>query len=239
MHYCSCFKQIRSKIAAVRRNGGRPLWFPPGTEEILANSRSTYSWCGPKTATLLGDKGFHTVADIQRASVVQMSALLGEAGLHLSRIADGGGPDELTVDRERKSISREETFDHDIDDFGHFSSPSFAFRGCLLDSSLLPLESKEVTLKLRYADFETLTRAVTIEPTDDDTVVLDLSPDYCAQRIRGKSRSDYWESGCRISAGVKGRNLVFFPATGDVHRCSMLSISCVKNLATHVFTSES
>ena len=153
---------------------------------------------GPKTATLLRDKGFHTVADIQQASVVQMSALLGEAGLHLSRIADGDGPDELTVERERKSISREETFDHDIGDLSQLSKilHSLSEDVCSTLRSY-HWKAKTVTLKLRYADFKTLTRAVTIEPTDDDTVVLGSVTGLLRKRIREKSRLDYWVSGCR------------------------------------------
>ena len=175
---------------------------------------------GPKTATLLRDKGFHTVADIQRASVVQMSALLGEAGLHLSRIADGEGPDELTVDRERKSISREETFDHDIGDLSQLSKilHSLSEDVCSTLRSY-HWKAKTVTLKLRYADFKTLTRAVTIEPTDDDTVVLGSVTGLLRAAYSGKKPVRLL--GVRLSnfSGSEGEELSLFP--GDRRRSQM------------------
>ncbi|HTP13923.1 MAG TPA: DNA polymerase IV, partial [Bacteroidota bacterium] len=34
-------------------------------------------------------------------------------------------------------------------------------------------KTRTITLKLRYSDFKTFTRAITIEPTQDDAVVFD------------------------------------------------------------------
>ena len=175
---------------------------------------------GPKTATLLRDKGLHTVADIQQASVVQMSALLGEAGLHLSRIAEGGGPDELTVDRERKSISREETFDHDIGDLGQLSKVLHSLSEDVCSTlRSYHWKAKTVTLKLRYADFKTLTRAVTIEPTDDDTVVLGSVTGLLRVAYSGKKSVRLL--GVRLSnfSGSEGEELSLFP--GDRRRSQM------------------
>ncbi len=128
---------------------------------------------GPKTALLLREKGFHTVADLQQTSHQHMVALLGEVGAHFFKIANGEGPDTLTVEWERKSISREETFAHDIGDLGQITKilHSLSEDVCSTLRSYR-WKAKTVSLKLRYADFKTLTRAVTIEPTDDDTVVL-------------------------------------------------------------------
>jgi DNA polymerase-4 len=175
---------------------------------------------GPKTATLLRDKGLHTVADIQQASVVQMSALLGEAGLHLSRIAEGGGPDELTVDRERKSISREETFDHDIGDPGQLSKVLHSLSEDVCSTlRSYHWKAKTVTLKLRYADFKTLTRAVTIDPTDDDTVVLGSVTGLLRVAYSGKKSVRLL--GVRLSnfSGSEGEELSLFP--GDRRRSQM------------------
>ncbi len=128
---------------------------------------------GPKTAPLLRAKGFHTVADIQRTSPERMNTLLGEVGIHLGQIANGEGPNTLTVDWERKSISREETFDHDIGDLGQLTKILHSLTEDVCSNlRSYRWKSKTVSLKLRYADFKTVTRAVTIEPTDDDTVVL-------------------------------------------------------------------
>ncbi len=128
---------------------------------------------GPKTASLLHDRGFITVADVQRTSREKMTSLLGEAGIHLFDIANGKGPDTLTVDWERKSISREETFSHDIGDAGRLVKILHSLTEDVCSTlRSYHWKARTVALKLRYSDFKTLTRAVTIEPTDDDTTVL-------------------------------------------------------------------
>ena len=166
-----------AKIAAGTVKPAGVCYVPHGEEKkFLAKLPvDVIPGVGTKTAPLLREKGFHTVADIQQASPAQIASLLGESGLHLLEIANGEGPDELTVDWERKSISREETFDHDIGDLGQLTKilHSLAEDVCSTLRSYR-WKSKTVSLKLRYADFKTLTRAVTIEPTDDDTVVLEF-----------------------------------------------------------------
>lgn len=127
---------------------------------------------GAKTAPALHERGFETVGDIQRTSQAQMHSLLGEHGLYLFEIANGKGPDVLTVEWERKSISREETFAHDLNDMPSLEKNLHS----LVEDVCSTLRSyhwkaKTVTVKLRYADFRTLTRAESIDPTDDDTVV--------------------------------------------------------------------
>jgi DNA polymerase-4 len=93
--------------------------------------------------------------------------------MYLLEIANGKGPDVLTVEWERKSISREETFAHDIAEVLQLEKILHS----LIEDVCSTLRSnrwkaKTVALKLRYADFKTLTRAESIEPTDDDTVVF-------------------------------------------------------------------
>jgi DNA polymerase IV len=178
-----------AKIAAGTVKPAGVCYVPHGEEKkfLAILPIDVIPGVGPKTAPLLRGKGFHTVADIQQVSPAKMSALLGEAGLHLWKVADGEGPDTLTVDRDRKSISREETFDHDIGDLGQLTKILHS----LIEDVCSSLRSyrwkaKTVSLKLRYADFKTLTRAVTIEPTDDDTVVLEFAVGLLRAAYSGK-----------------------------------------------------
>ncbi len=164
-----------AKIAAGTVKPAGVSYVPHGEEKKFLGKLpiDVIPGVGPKTAPLLREKGFHTVADIQRTSSAQIASLLGESGLHLLEIANGEGPDELTVEWQRKSISREETFDHDIGDLGQLTKILHSLTEDVCSSlRSYRWKSKTVSLKLRYADFKTLTRAVTIEPTDDDTVVL-------------------------------------------------------------------
>ena len=175
---------------------------------------------GPKTSPVLRGKGLCTVADIQRKSPEEMNALLGEAGLHLLEIANGEGPGTLTVEWERKSISREETFGHDIGDFGQLEKilHSLSEDVCSTVRSY-QWKAKTITLKLRYADFKTLTRAVSIEPTDDDTVVLESVVGLLHAAYSGKKAVRLL--GVRLSnfSGRGEGDLSLFP--GDSRRSQM------------------
>jgi DNA polymerase IV len=142
---------------------------------------------GVKTAPLLREKGFHTVADIQQTPAHQMRSLLGEIGEHLFEIANGKGPDVLTVEWERKSISREETFDHDIGDLAQLTKILHSLSEDVCSSlRSYHWRAKTITLKLRYADFKTLTRAVSVEATDDDTVVFRSVSELLLRTYSGK-----------------------------------------------------
>src|SRR5450759_2093214 len=170
---------------------------------------------GAKTAPVLRERGFNTVADIQRASQAQMHSLLGEHGMYLFEIANGKGPDVLTVEWDRKSISREETFAHDLNEILALEKILHS----LVEDVCSTLRSyhwkaKTIALKLRYADFKTLTRAESIDPTDDDTVVY--------KTVRGLLQSNYNRKkslrllGVRLSGFTKREEaeLVLFPADG-------------------------
>ena len=63
-----------------------------GREEVSRKASDRCYTRLDKTATLLRDKGFHTVADIQRASVVQMSALLGKLDCTLAGLPTAEDP---------------------------------------------------------------------------------------------------------------------------------------------------
>jgi DNA polymerase-4 len=203
-----------AKIAAGTVKPAGVCYVPRGEEKkFLAKLPiEVIPGVGSRTAPLLREKGFHTVADIQRTSPAQIASLLGEVGLHLLEIANGEGPDELTVEWERKSISREETFNHDIGDLGQLTKILHSLTEDVCSSlRSYRWKSKTVSLKLRYADFKTLTRAVTIEPTDDDTVVLGSVTGLLRAAYSGKKPVRLL--GVRLSnfSGREEGNLNLFP----------------------------
>jgi len=144
---------------------------------------------GTKTAPLLRGRGFQTVGDLQRSSLQQLTELLGEAGSHFFSIANGKGPDVLTIEWERKSISREETFSEDSGDIPRLTKILHS----LVEDVCSSLRSyrwktRTVTLKLRYSDFRTLTRAVSIPATDDDVIVFESVCTLLRKAYTGKKR---------------------------------------------------
>lgn len=115
---------------------------------------------GKVTRRVLGDHGIRTIADVQAATHGRLAQILGERGAaDIAALARGEAPAELTLDAERKQISREYTFPRDCSD-------REAVEAVLLDlvedvGAQLREAGKYASvahLKLRWKGFETLTR---------------------------------------------------------------------------------
>ncbi|MCU0453140.1 MAG: DNA polymerase IV [Bacteroidetes bacterium] len=127
---------------------------------------------GSKTEEFLTRHGFRTVADIQKRTQDEFMSLLGKHGLWIYAAAHGRGSEHLTTDSTRKSISREETFGHDIQDPAELEKILFE----LTEDVCATLRKKgwktrTISIKFRYTDFTTFTRDHTVEPTDHDAVI--------------------------------------------------------------------
>ncbi|MDX1449238.1 MAG: DNA polymerase IV, partial [Acidimicrobiia bacterium] len=118
---------------------------------------------GQATRAALEGIGVETVADLRSVpGRVLERAVGGSVAAHLSALARGIDPRPVEPDRGAKSVSVEETYDMDIadDDRLRIELRRLADRlGSRLRRS--GLAGRTVTLKLRTADFNTVTRSVT------------------------------------------------------------------------------
>jgi DNA polymerase-4 len=124
---------------------------------------------GDKTEEALVRLGLHTVADIAHTPVDTLRRALGDAaGPHLHDLAWGRDPRHVEPLRREKSIGSDETFEHDVDD------PAYIHRELLKLSDRTAARvraagmlGRTVTIKVRFADFTTITRSRTLrDPTD-------------------------------------------------------------------------
>jgi DNA polymerase-4 len=107
--------------------------------------------------------GIRTVGDLQNHSG-DLRALVGSWGPELKRFAFGEDDRLLDLDEEVKSISSENTFLHDTDD-----RPTL--RACLKEQSediatslaKRRIAARTVQVKVRYGDFTSLTRQISME----------------------------------------------------------------------------
>lgn len=166
-----------AKIAATSVKPAGVRFIPHGEEEkfLAPLPVDALPGIGVKTAPRIRQKGFQLVADLQALSRRQMINIFGQHGDWLYDVAHGGGSDTIHPETVRKSIGREETFLHDIADKGQLERILHE----LVEDVCSTLRKKRwrtktITLKLRYADFDTITRASTVEPTQDDAVVFDV-----------------------------------------------------------------
>jgi DNA polymerase-4 len=143
---------------------------------------------GAKTEKELRKYGFNFIRDIQRSTRETIEAILGEHGGYIYRTAMGIGSDTLDVEWKRKSISNEETFGSDVSDPEELLRRLFELtESVCYTTRRYGWKGKTVKLKLRYSDFSTLTRNITLnEPTNDDSVVFEAVKKIFLQAYAGR-----------------------------------------------------
>jgi DNA polymerase-4 len=149
---------------------------PPGQEaSFLAPLPAQALWgVGPKTAARLSELGIHTIGDLARWPVEDLRLRFGKHGAELSRHAIGIDDSPIVTQHEAKSISQEVTFARDIQDPESLRKTLRQLSeqvGRSLRKS--GLHGRTVKLKLRWHDFTTLTRQITLpHPSDLDEEIF-------------------------------------------------------------------
>jgi DNA polymerase IV len=130
---------------------------------------------GKVTEPELGALGIHTIGDLQQWSRDGLKQRFGQYGEWLYVKARGEDTGAYAYQEEPKSISHETTFDADTDDADELER-TLSYLVQLVGRRLRDhaLFARTVGLKLRYSDFRTLTRDVTLdEPTHLDSVIYE------------------------------------------------------------------
>jgi DNA polymerase IV len=147
------------------------LIVPAGKEpEFLAPLPIRAMWgVGPKSSERLEKSGIRKLGDLQKWSVEALESKLGSYGPQLKRFAMGIDDRPVSAeDREAKSVSNETTFDEDIGDRDKLHavllSLSQRVGRSLRDAGLV---ARTVAIKLRWSDFKTITRRVTMPDATD------------------------------------------------------------------------
>ena len=118
---------------------------------------------GKVTGGRFRDLGISTIADLRRLKQETLHELFGEQGDHLWRLARGIDDRDVIPDRKAKSISHETTFAVDIDDREILEAWLLELSdqlGSRLRRSRLT--GKVLHLKVRFSNFQTLTRSLTL-----------------------------------------------------------------------------
>ncbi len=167
-------------VAKVASDLAKPrglLWVPPGAEAAFLAPLPVrrIPGIGPVTEKALAELDARTVGELARVERRKLDKVFGEWADSLYRKAHGQDAELWFVDEEQKSISHERTFDHDIGDSTRLEA-TLRYLAELVGERLRAagLYARTVTLKLRYASFQTLTRARTLgEPTDLDSALYE------------------------------------------------------------------
>ena len=123
---------------------------------------------GPKTARRMEGMAVHTFGDVRKLSPERLSRLCGIDGEHYWRLAHGLDDRPVTPDSQAKSVGQEETFGHNLEDPQAVRDVMLA-QAEQVGSRLrrYHLRARGVTVKIRFGDFQTITRAAALPaPTD-------------------------------------------------------------------------
>ncbi|MET0635900.1 MAG: DNA polymerase IV [Chitinophagaceae bacterium] len=139
------------------------LW-PLGVEKI--------NGVGKQTEQQLKNFGIYTIEDIARTPIELMEKYAGKLGHELWHKSQGMGSTEIATDWEQKSISHENTFNSNSADTAFLHSELVR----LTEKTAYSLREDEkltgcITVKIRYSDFETVSRQETIDYTALDDVL--------------------------------------------------------------------
>ena len=127
---------------------------------IAALPVSRFHGIGPVTARKLEGLGIHTGADLQERSLAELEARFGSSGQWYWRISRGIDERAVTPDRPYKSVSAERTFDEDLRDPERLSAELTRIAGYAWDRiERAEVAGRTVTLKVKFADFEIITRS--------------------------------------------------------------------------------
>ena len=166
-----------AKIASGwKKPDGLTVIAPGRMEAFLQKLPVEALWgVGPVTAKKLRAIGIERLVDVRTADEEKLRRAVGSLADWLRRLSHGDDPRQVTPDRPWKSISAEDTYPEDltelkemraeIERLGRRVAASVAKKG---------LVARTVTIKVRYADFTTVTRSHTEDaPTSDVRMITE------------------------------------------------------------------
>ncbi|MDF2559956.1 MAG: polymerase [Microbacterium sp.] len=162
-------KHVAKMASTIAKPDGMLVVSGTDTLAFLAPRPVRAMWgVGPKAAEALEARGIRTVQDVRDAPREMLDRAVGAAlGARLAQLAMGEDPRAVDTERVEKSIGHEETFDTDIRDREFLRAELLR----LADRVAARLrradwETTTVAIKIRFDDFRTLNRSVTLsEPT--------------------------------------------------------------------------
>jgi DNA polymerase IV len=181
-----------AKVASdLRKPDGLVVVEEGGEAEFLAPLPITRLWgVGKATAKDLAALGIATIGQLQRLPRATLVARLGDHGAGLHDLAFGRDARAVEPWTAPKSMGAETTFERDTSDRARLDTTlrSQAER-VARELRAEHLSAARVTLKLRFADFRTLTRSHTSDPTQDGLelyrrVAILLAREKLAQPVR-------------------------------------------------------
>ncbi|GAA0735078.1 DNA polymerase IV [Dactylosporangium roseum] len=132
---------------------------------------------GERTAETLRRLGLKTVGDLAAAPMGMLRSAVGDAAAaHLHELSRGRDPRRVTPEHVEKSIGAETTFDVDVSDLSIIRRTILALANKVAQRLRHAGQAgRTVSVKIRLADFQTLSRSRTIDiPTDVSREIFEI-----------------------------------------------------------------
>jgi DNA polymerase-4 len=177
---CSAGLARTRLVAKVASDQAKPrglVWVPAESEEAFLAPLDVrrIPGIGKVTEAALKAAGIEKVGQLAATAREKLEETFGRWGTALYRKARGGDTYEFFVDAEPKSISHNRTFPEDtLDRAALDATLSLLSQKAMKRLREAGLSARVVTVTIRYAGFETITRAQTLrEPTHLDPIVYE------------------------------------------------------------------
>jgi DNA polymerase IV len=202
--------RLVAKVASDQAKPRGLLWVPAGSEArfLAPLPVRKIPGIGKVTERALRALRIETVEQLAAYEHEKLDKIFGQWGDALYRKARGGDAYEFVIDAEPKSISHNQTFGADTDDVAALSAvlSHLSQKACkrLREAGL---STRTVTLTIRYAGFDTYTRARTLaEPTQLDSDVFGVAQRLFREhrdpkrriRLLGVSLSNFSHGGAQL-----------------------------------------
>jgi len=143
---------------------------------------------GPKAGARLVSLGIETIGQLAQASLAMLQGQFGPtyAGW-LLRVANGIDDRQVVTHSEPKSVSRETTFERDLHVQRDKARLSEVFRRLCTqvaaDLDRKGYQGRTIGIKLRYDDFRTVTRDITLPSDTADAAAIHRAAGQCLKRV--------------------------------------------------------
>jgi DNA polymerase-4 len=207
--------KVVAKVASDRdKPGGVTVVAPGGEAAFLAPlPLRALPGVGPRTEERLAAAGLARIGDLAALDDEALRGLVpGRFGEDLRRRARGIDPRPvMSVPAERISISKERTFARDVADAAELEGIARELADGVAESlRRRGRAARTVTVKLRYADFSTVTRGQTVTGATDDAAVIWSTARALLARALGERAGALRLMGVGVSGLSAERQLTLF-----------------------------
>ncbi len=156
------YNKFLAKLASDHNKPDGLCVVPPGQGERFVQDLPVrrFHGIGPKTAEKMAAQGIHTGADLKAQTLAWLQAHYGSSGDYYYNLARGICHRQVRADRPHKSIGAERTFDLDLIEEADLVAELDRISHYAWDRiERVEARGRTVTLKVKYQDFRTITRA--------------------------------------------------------------------------------